>query len=106
MSASTDSENGYFSFRTVQRYQLTRFVFLRALGVIYLFSFWTLVRQWRPLLGAHGLLPVTDFLAYARQLLGSSGAGFWRLPSLFWLGSSDAVLGAAAWLGLGLALVL
>ncbi|HEY2406193.1 MAG TPA: lipase maturation factor family protein [Polyangiaceae bacterium] len=104
-SAELEPASAYFGFRTPCRYRLTRFVFLRALGVLYFFSFLTLVNQWRPLLGSHGLLPVVEFLAHVRAELGSTGAGFWRLPSLFWFGSSDGFFMACAWLGLALALV-
>jgi Lipase maturation factor len=86
------------------RYQLTRFVFLRSLGLLYFVAFLTLIRQWRPLLGSDGLLPVGSFLERVRDQLGSLSSAFWRLPSFFWFGSSDAALHAAAWLGLGLAL--
>jgi Lipase maturation factor len=80
-------------------YRLTRFAFLRGLGLIYLAGFVTLVRQWRPLIGSDGLLPARDLLSYVREQLGSFASGFWRLPSVFWLGSSDATLSICAWLG-------
>jgi Lipase maturation factor len=89
---------------SLPRYQLTRFVFLRSLGLLYFVGFLTLVWQWRPLIGADGLLPAGSFLLRVREQLGSFAAAFWRLPSLFWLGSSDAVLQLSAWLGLGLSL--
>jgi hypothetical protein len=38
-------------------YWLTRFVFERALAVIYLVAFLVTVNQFRPLLGERGLLP-------------------------------------------------
>ncbi|HEX3774130.1 MAG TPA: lipase maturation factor family protein [Polyangiaceae bacterium] len=88
-----------------ERYQLTRFVFLRFLGLIYVVAFLALVKQWRPLIGSDGLLPASDFLHRVAAQLGSSSAGFWRLPSLFWFGSSDGLLGVCAWLGLALSLV-
>jgi Lipase maturation factor len=87
------------------RYQLTRFVILRCLGLCYFVGFLCLVCQWRPLLGSDGLLPAGAFLARVREQLGSLSAAAWRLPSLFWLGSSDAALQLSAWLGLGLSLV-
>jgi hypothetical protein len=88
----------------VARYQLTRFVFLRFLGLIYSVAFLSLARQWRPLIGSDGLLPAADFLVRVRAQLGTSGGAFWRLPSLFWFGSSDAALGGLAWCGFGLSL--
>lgn len=87
------------------RYQLTRFVFLRSLGLLYFVGFLTLVRQWRPLIGSDGLLPAATFLVRVREQLGSLSTACWRLPSLFWLDSSDASLHALAWLGLMLSAV-
>ena len=87
------------------RYQLTRFVFLRGLGLLYFVGFLTLVMQWRPLIGADGLLPAAAFLLRVREQLGSLATGFWRLPSVFWLDSSDTMLHALAWLGLALSAV-
>jgi hypothetical protein len=84
-------------------YWLTRFVLLRLLGVLYAVAFLVAINQIIPLIGAKGLLPVGTYLQQVSQALGSTGAGFVRLPSLFWLGHSDAALLAAAWLGLGLA---
>jgi len=40
-------------------YWLTRFVFLRLLGIIYFFAFLSLVNQVIPLIGENGLLPAT-----------------------------------------------
>jgi hypothetical protein len=86
------------------RYQLTRFVFMRFLGLIYLVAFLSLAEQWRPLIGSDGLLPAADFLTHVAQRLGVS-AGFWRLPSVFWFHSSDTFLGTLAWTGVALSLL-
>ena len=43
-------------------YWLTRFVFERVLGAIYLIAFLATVNQFRPLLGERGLLPAPDFI--------------------------------------------
>ena len=78
---------------------------LRLLGCIYAVAFFVAVKQILPLIGSHGLLPVNLFLDRVQSGLGSSAAGFLRLPSLFWFGHSDAILQLAAWAGLGLSLV-
>ncbi|MET0793096.1 MAG: lipase maturation factor family protein [Polyangiaceae bacterium] len=85
-------------------YRLTRFAFLRGLGLIYFVGFLTLALQWRPLIGSDGLLPAADFLSSVHRQLGSYSSAFWRLPSLFWLSSSDATMEACAWLGVALSL--
>ena len=91
--------------RSADNYWLTRFVMLRLLGCVYAVAFLVAVKQILPLIGSHGLLPVDLFLNQVRVGLGSTTAGFLRLPSLFWFGHSDAVLQLAAWAGLGLSSV-
>src|SRR5437899_5509200 len=84
-------------------YVFTRFVILRLLGLVYVVAFLCLVRQQEPLIGAHGLLPAARFLDQVRAAAGSRGAAVLELPTLFWLGCSDAALRLAAWIGLVLA---
>ena len=55
---------------------LTRWLYLRALGFIYLAAFVSLWWQLLPLLGAHGVLPVPDFL----QQLRAAHVGFSDAP--------------------------
>jgi hypothetical protein len=49
------------------------------------------------LVGHDGILPLGDYLSAARQ--GWGAAAYWRLPTLFWLDSSDTVLLAATMIG-------
>ncbi len=75
-------------------YWLSRFVFERALGVIYLIAFLVTLNQFRPLLGERGLLPVPRFVRMVR---------FRDAPSLFQLRYSDRLLAVVAWAGVVLA---
>lgn len=94
-------------FRTRYSFWLTRALLLRAIGFIYAVAFLILVRQGPALLGEHGILPAIQFVKLVAQQLGSRSAGFWELPSVFWISASDGWLAAAAWLGfLGALLVL
>ena len=77
-------------------YQLTRWLFQRALAGIYLVGFAAAVNQFRPLLGTRGLLPVPSFL---------ERVGFWSYPSLFHAHYSDMFAMALAWTGLALSLL-
>ena len=86
-------------------YWLTRFLILRLLGVIYAAAFLAAINQILPLIGANGLLPVGIFLKNVGDASGYPAAGFMRLPSIFWLGHSDAALLAAAWIGFALSCV-
>ena len=83
-------------------YWLTRFVILRLLGLIYLVAFLVAANQILPLIGSGGLLPVNDFLAQMRETFGGSLGGFLRLPSFFWVNSSDSALLVTAWIGVAL----
>jgi hypothetical protein len=84
---------------TTPTYWLTRFVILRLLGAIYVIAFLVAINQVLPLIGADGLTPMDIFLKRISAALGSNEAGFMRLPSVFWLGHSDTMLLAMAWLG-------
>jgi len=86
-------------------YWLTRFVILRILGIVYAVAFLVAINQILPLIGSHGLTPVELYLKRVSAALGSDGAGFARLPSLFWLWHSDAALLSLAWVGLILSMV-
>jgi hypothetical protein len=86
-------------------YWLTRFVILRLVGVIYAVAFVVAINQIIPLIGANGLLPVGIYLKELSHALGSAGAGFVRLPSLFWLWHSDTALLTVAWIGFVLSCV-
>lgn len=88
-----------------ESYWLTRFVILRLLGCIYAVAFLAAAKQILPLIGSHGLLPLDLFLDRVQSALGSTSAGFFRLPSLFWFVHSDAALQMAAWAGFVLSLV-
>jgi len=80
-------------------YWLTRWLILRLLGVIYAVAFLVAIQQIIPLIGSKGLTPLDTYLQRVHDVLGSTGAGFRRLPSLFWFMHSDTALLAVAWLG-------
>ncbi len=86
-------------------YWLTRFMILRLLGVIYAIAFLVAINQLVPLIGSDGLLPVGIYFKQIREALGSTSAGFIRLPSLFWFFHSDTALLTVAWVGFILALI-
>jgi hypothetical protein len=87
-------------FRTSYSFWLVRAVLLRGIGLIYAVAFVILVRQGPALLGSHGILPVARYLGLVAEQLGSRRAGFWELPSLFWISATDVWLQTGAWLGL------
>jgi hypothetical protein len=82
---------------------LVRWLFLRALGLIYCSAFFSLLFQVRGLIGPQGILPAADYL----QAISSMGVvRFWYIPSLLWLSSSDHALMALCWIGLIASLIL
>jgi hypothetical protein len=86
-------------------YWLTRFMILRLLGIIYAVAFLVAINQIIPLIGSNGLLPLEIYFKQVARALGSTGAGFIRLPSLFWFDHSDNALLITAWVGLILSCV-
>ncbi len=88
-----------------ERYWLTRFVFLRLLGLIYTVAFLVLVNQLRPLIGADGLLPANLYLERVGQEFDDRGGAFAALPTLFWFDASDGFMQGVAYAGLAGALV-
>src|SRR5258708_37525056 len=88
--------------RAAPGHWLTRFLILRLLGLIYLMAFVTLLRQGPALLGPRGWLRLGPYLDAVAAELGSRGAGFRALPSIFWLAAGAGALRAAAWVGIAL----
>ncbi len=92
-------------FRTSSQYWLVRAVLLRGVALIYAVAFAVLLQQGQALLGEQGILPAWRFLSWVAGRSGSASAGFWQLPSVFWVSATDGVLIGAAWVGLVAALV-
>jgi Fe2+ transport system protein B len=76
---------------------IARWLFLRALGLIYFSAFFSLLFQVRGLIGTQGILPASDYLQAVRQL---GGLRFWYAPTLLWFSASDHMLMAFCWAGL------
>ncbi|MDY6766400.1 MAG: lipase maturation factor family protein, partial [Candidatus Nanohaloarchaea archaeon] len=79
-----------------ESYWIVRFLFQRALAFTYLVAFLVAANQYRPLLGADGLLPLHQYVENAR---------FAERPSLFYRFDSDRAIQLAAWTGVGLSLL-
>ncbi len=76
-------------------YFLTRWIFLRALGVIYLIAFVSLWTQISGLVGHNGILPADQFMSAVEQHCDAQGIAldryyFW--PTLCWFSVSDGFL--------------
>lgn len=87
-------------FRTSHSFWLVRVVLLRGVGLVYTVAFAILVSQGLALFGEQGILPAVRFLDHVADIHRSRAAGFWELPSVFWISARDAWLLGGAWLGL------
>jgi hypothetical protein len=82
---------------------IARWLFLRALGLIYFSAFFALLFQVRGLIGSRGILPAVEYLRFASSL---GAMRLWYIPSLLWLNGSDRMLMTICWLGLFASLIL
>jgi hypothetical protein len=80
-----------------------RWIFLRALALIYFSAFYSLLFQIKGLIGPDGILPAQDYLADIAQQLGLER--YWYAPSLYWFSSSSAMMIAVTWIGLAASVI-
>ena len=77
---------------------LPRWIFLRALGMIYYSAFFSLVFQIKGLLGPQGIFPAGEYLRAVAQQLGRTG--YWYAPTLLWFSSGRHMLTGICWVGM------
>src|SRR6266568_8158265 len=77
---------------------LPRWIFLRAIGLIYYSAFFSLVFQIRGLIGPRGILPANEYLKAVAERFGH--AGYWYAPTLLWFSSSSRMLTGICWAGM------
>ncbi len=75
------------------RFVLSRWLFMRALGLIYLAAFASLAVQIKGLIGSQGILPIADLLQRIAAIYPAPGR-YLTFPTLVWINSSDAFLQA------------
>lgn len=83
------------------QFQLSRWLFLRLVGVTYLFAFASLAPQVLGLIGSDGLLPIAPLLERATEFFGPGA--YYQFPTLAWISASDTALLALCWTGILLA---
>lgn len=74
------------------------------MGVIYFCAFGAFFFQIRGLLGANGILPVTDYLQWLKRAYGRRA--YYLVPTLFWYRATDQMLMCVVSLGMLLSLLL
>ena len=77
---------------------IPRWLFLRALALIYFSAFYSLLFQIRGLIGPNGVLPAGQYLEAVARALGP--LRFWFAPTLLWISSSSHMLLFLCWMGL------
>jgi hypothetical protein len=83
---------------------LPRWIFIRALGLIYYSAFFSLLTQIRGLIGPHGILPAGEYLQALAERFGH--AGYWYAPTLLWFSSGSYALSGICWAGMIASLLL
>jgi len=83
---------------------LSRWIFLRALGLIYFSAFFPLAFQIRGLIGPTGILPASEYLKSVAEQLGYSR--YWYVPTVLWFSSGSHMLNGLCWIGMAAAVLL
>src|SRR5258708_9086749 len=83
---------------TPRLHLLPRWIFLRALGVIYFCAFYSLIFQIKGLIGPRGILPAAGYLRDVANYYPGLQR-FWFAPTLLWLGAGNHALMLITWLG-------
>jgi len=81
-----------------------RWLWLRALGLIFFSAFYSLLFQIRGLIGPDGILPAGRYLSALHEQAGARA--YWYVPSLLWLSSGNHALMVISWVGLIASLML
>lgn len=85
-------------------YQLSQWLFMRCLAIVYFIAFFSLGIQIKGLIGENGILPVETYFKAAYSYFGAKV--YTVLPSIFFLKSSDAFLQSMCFLGAALSFIL
>src|SRR5690242_13259476 len=88
---------------TPRTHLLPRWIFLRALGLIYFSAFYSLIFQIRGLIGPEGILPASQYVAVLPQYF-PGAQRFWFAPTLLWFSAGNHMLMLICWLGLAASL--
>src|SRR5216684_1684101 len=83
---------------------LPRWIFLRALGLIYYSAFFSLVFQIRGLIGPHGILPAGEYLQALAERFGH--VAYWYAPTLLWFSNGAHTPIGICWVGMIASLLL
>lgn len=85
-------------------YEISHWLFLRALGLIYLIAFVSLWVQVKGLIGPHGILPAEEYLQALRRYAGPER--YRMVPTVLWLDAGGRALDVVCALGVVCAVLL
>jgi predicted DCC family thiol-disulfide oxidoreductase YuxK len=88
---------------TPSTHVVSRWLFLRALAIVYLIAFVSFFVQMDGLIGSKGILPIAPALKSAGH---PSVELFFRVPTLAWFAASDPALHGMCWIGIASAILL
>jgi hypothetical protein len=86
-------------------YLWPRWVWLRALGVLFFSAFYSFAFQIHGLIGPRGILPAGEYLRQVAAVLGPVER-FWYAPTLLWIGAGNVALTAVVAAGIVASLLL
>jgi hypothetical protein len=78
---------------------IPRWIFLRALALIYFSAFYALLLQVNGLIGPEGILPAGRYLAEVKAYFGPF-TRYWYAPSLYWISASSHAMMTVTWIGI------
>ena len=87
----------------VETFGIASWLFLRTLGLAYLFAFASFAGQAAGLIGSHGISPVAEYLHSLREYY---GAVYWQVPTIFWFNAGDRMIKALGIAGIALSVLL
>jgi Lipase maturation factor len=82
---------------------IPRWIFLRALALIYFSAFFSLLFQIKGLIGPDGILPARGYLTAIAEQVGI--ARYWYAPTLYWFSADSTMLMAVTWIGLAVSVL-
>lgn len=77
----------------------TRWLILRAVGLVYLLIFGNIIAESAALIGPEGVAPLSAIMDALRELHPNAVVGFLRAPSLFWLSHAPGMITLLQWTG-------
>lgn len=86
-------------------FRLSRWLFMRLLGLVSLAAFLSFYVQHEGLVGSEGILPIAEYLDMVREQAIASGRigeleALWKIPTVHWLDASDAAIAGVCLAGI------